>query len=104
MLALIAESALFGLASSGIHCVCQRHTLYSHNIEMERGWHCGVNSPYQDGYWPEKVGQKFIIAGRLEQKGPYTFEFANAVYPHSEDLTFMQKVYAAANKPMKKGA
>jgi hypothetical protein len=47
---------------------------------------CGINDEYMEGYWPNEIGQEFVVAG-FEKDG---LSYVTAVYPLKEA---MEKIY-----------
>ncbi len=52
-------------------------------MEAERSFWCGVNSPIMTGYWPDKVGKKFVVAAK-QINGTF---YIHAVYPSEKAMT-----------------
>ncbi|MBT1062585.1 hypothetical protein KJY73_03315 [Bowmanella sp. Y26] len=63
---------------------------------------CGINGlPWfeDDQYWPNEIGQRFVVAGNKQKIGTSVF----AVWPYKEGEPLMYRVRISANKRITKG-
>ena len=65
-------------------------------MEAEQSSMCGVNSPNTENYWPDRIGDEFVVAGKVYNDENYI----KAVYPLNKATYFMADIVKAANKQL----
>ncbi|KZN57981.1 hypothetical protein N473_26515 [Pseudoalteromonas luteoviolacea CPMOR-1] len=63
-------------------------------MEAEQSSICGANSPNTKNYWSNKIGDEFVINGKVYNDENYI----KAVYPLNKAIFFMADIEKAANK------
>lgn len=69
-------------------------------MDAEQSWWCGVNGPNMKNYWPDEIGDEFVITGKT-YRGEHRII---AVYPLEKAVFFMSEIVEMATKSLTPGS